>query len=114
MKLSETTEGFMPYTDEQKEYINALLKAFPHYDLGFNNDMYTLHEGGLSFEIEVNDSEELPEAVDKIVEISQDLGWQFNFSSVGHYKIPLKARWSAMPMKAFKAAILGKEKKYKR
>ena len=102
MKLSEITEGFMPYTDEQKEFIQTIYDALPEdsYGVGVNNDLHTLHDGGLKFEVEVKQEDELQPAVDKIIEIAKELKWHYNFSSVGHYATPLKARFTVMPPEA--------------
>ena len=101
--IDEITEGFMPYTDEQKEFIQTIYDALPEdsYDIGVNNNLGTLHEGGLRFEVEVKQEDELQPAVDKIIEIARKLEWQYNFASIGHYTSPLKARFSVMPMSSF-------------
>jgi len=103
MKANEITESFMPYTDEQKEFIQAIYDALPEdsYDIGVNNELMTLHDGGLKFEIEVRQLDELQPAVDKITEIARELKWQYNFSSIGHYTMPLKARFTVMPLEKF-------------
>lgn len=107
MKLTEITESFMPYTDEQKEFIQAIYDALPEdeYEVRVGNDIMTLHDGGLKFEIEAKFGDEeidnLPPAVDKITKIAKEMKWQHNFSSVGHYATPLVARFSAMPLNNF-------------
>ncbi len=97
----------MPYTDEQKAFIQAIYDALPEsdYDIGVNNELMFLHEGGLKFEVEVRQKDELQPAVDKIIEIAREMKWQYNFASVGHYSSPLKARFTAMPIEAFIAGM---------